>query len=170
MLILATETYQVLSGTDETLQEICLDLDMAILGKDSKVSVLTTWPMYAGALLRKEYRFVPHDKSIVRNGPAEILQGFLQKSNIYLSPQCGSATLPSSSLGRGTISEGKPARGNQSATKGGHSGRDGRQVMDGSVNYFVFLWKKNSSVGFWLLLSCQHGAPVWRAESSAIKN
>jgi predicted metal-dependent HD superfamily phosphohydrolase len=78
-LILATETHQIIPGTDdESLQEIFLDLDMAVLGKDSKAYLA-----YA-ALIRKEYSCVP--RQVYCEKRAEILQGFLQKPRIYLSP------------------------------------------------------------------------------------
>jgi predicted metal-dependent HD superfamily phosphohydrolase len=77
-LILATEAHQVIPGTDESLQKIFLDLDMAVLGKDSKAYLA-----YA-ALIRKEYSFVP--RQVYCEKRAEILQGFLQKPRIYLSP------------------------------------------------------------------------------------
>lgn len=88
-LILATEKHQVIPTSDESIsleqrelqtvaQELFLDLDMAVLGKESDAYI-----SYA-TLIRKEYAFVPAHLYCSRR--AEILQLFLDDSKtIYVS-------------------------------------------------------------------------------------
>lgn len=87
-LILATERHAIIPSDDDTsnliaadpyLQALFLDIDMAILGKPTTDAYLA----YA-ALIRKEYQHVP--QVIYCEKRAEILQGFLNKSHLYLSP------------------------------------------------------------------------------------
>jgi predicted metal-dependent HD superfamily phosphohydrolase len=89
-LIQATEKHQVIpsSGGDggddhdhasveESLQQVFLDLDMAVLGKQTDAYLA-----YA-ALIRLEYNFVPRDVYCEKR--AAILGAFLQQPRIYLS-------------------------------------------------------------------------------------
>jgi predicted metal-dependent HD superfamily phosphohydrolase len=81
-LILATEKHQVLLANDddvddESLQQLFLDLDMAVLGKQPEAYLA-----YA-ALIRKEYAFVPREVYCEKR--AAILESFLERRRIYLS-------------------------------------------------------------------------------------
>jgi predicted metal-dependent HD superfamily phosphohydrolase len=84
-LILATEKHQVIppGGDDddhvveESFQQVFLDLDMAVLGKQTDAYLA-----YA-ALIRQEFDFVPRDVYCEKR--AAILGSFLQQPRIYLS-------------------------------------------------------------------------------------
>ena len=84
-LILATEKHQTIllpESDDEycdlPIQQLFLDIDMAVLGKASDDAYLA----YAAAI-RKEYSFVPHDTYCEKR--AQVLETFLKHSRIYLS-------------------------------------------------------------------------------------
>jgi predicted metal-dependent HD superfamily phosphohydrolase len=84
-LILATEKHQVLLANDDgndnmndkSLQQLFLDLDMAVLGKQHEAYLAYT------ALIRQEYAFVPREVYCEKR--AAILESFLQRRRIYLS-------------------------------------------------------------------------------------
>jgi predicted metal-dependent HD superfamily phosphohydrolase len=75
--ILATQRHQVIPGEDTMLQELFLDIDMAVLGKK-----MQAYRAYA-ALIRKEYHFVP--QAVYCKKRAEILELFLDSKQIYLT-------------------------------------------------------------------------------------
>jgi predicted metal-dependent HD superfamily phosphohydrolase len=82
-LIQATEKHQVVPPGDddhvveESLQQVFLDLDMAVLGKRTDAYLA-----YA-ALIRQEFDFVPRDVYCEKR--AAILGSFLQQPRIYPS-------------------------------------------------------------------------------------
>jgi predicted metal-dependent HD superfamily phosphohydrolase len=82
IMILATEKHEIIPMEDspllEAVQAFFLDLDMAVLGKQSDAYL-----SYA-CMIRKEYSFVPHDVYCTKR--AEVLQKFLDESKtIYLT-------------------------------------------------------------------------------------
>jgi predicted metal-dependent HD superfamily phosphohydrolase len=75
--ILATQRHKVIPGEVTMLQELFLDIDMAVLGKK-----MQAYRAYA-ALIRKEYHFVP--QAVYCKKRAEILESFLASKQIYLT-------------------------------------------------------------------------------------
>lgn len=75
--ILATQRHEVIPGEVIMLQELFLDIDMAVLGKK-----MHAYRSYA-ALIRNEYHFVP--QAVYCKKRAEILESFLNRKKIYLT-------------------------------------------------------------------------------------
>lgn len=77
-LILSTKNHEPLKTFRPYPARVLIDLDLAILGEAPKA-----YRTYAEAI-RKEYSFVPDN--LYREGRIKVLNSFLEKSQIYRSP------------------------------------------------------------------------------------